>query len=209
MSKYSEISNQILEREFYLQDTLTVARSLLGCRLLVKNGVDAELETIAEGIIIETEAYLGRADKACHSYKGNPAGRTNVMFGAGGHAYIYMIYGLHYCFNVVTRCAGEPEAVLVRALAPPGGSDPRLYSGPGKLCKSLGITKDDYGCDLTAETPSRIKILKPRGEQIVPSVVQTPRIGVAYSGEAAGYPYRFADINFSRSLSGTRNMSLQ
>ena len=146
-----------LEREFYMTGAAEAARRLLGM-LLVRRAD----EGCASGIIVETEAYAGHSDAACHSYKRPaPAGnhRTNVMFEPGGYAYVYLIYGMHCCFNVVTNTPEYPEAVLVRALEPVEGIElmrerrgvpdiGNLCGGPGKLCKALGITMADYGADL-------------------------------------------------------------
>ena len=141
-----KLRGKLLTRDFFLRDTLIVARDLLGVCLIVLHeqvlagdfpggAVELERERCAgAGRIVECEAYLGFSDKACHSYKANPKGRTNVMYGPGGHAYIYMIYGLYNCINAVTREEGVPEAVLIRALEP-------LWDGqrnirPGKLCRN-------------------------------------------------------------------------
>ncbi|MDD4002863.1 MAG: DNA-3-methyladenine glycosylase [Clostridia bacterium] len=203
---------KLLEREFYLRDTLTVAKELLGCRLTVLNSkvslksfsgneVCLNFQDIyACGIICETEGYLGLSDKACHSYKANKNGRTNIMYGKGGFAYIYLVYGLHNCFNVVTQGEGIPEAVLIRALQPEDGqTDIRKFSGPGKLCKSAGITRADYGADLCAESETKIIITKPEN-YFSPQITAAKRIGVDYSGEAADYLYRFY-ITDSKSVS--------
>lgn len=202
---------RLLNREFFFEDTLTVAKELLGCRLSVLNSkvnissfsgssVYVKPEDLkACGIICETEGYLGFSDKACHSYKANKNGRTNIMYGKGGFAYIYLVYGLHHCFNVVTQGEGIPEAVLIRALQPKDGEDIRKFSGPGKLCKSAGITRADYGADLCAESDTNIIITKP-DNYAPPQITVAKRIGVDYSGEAADYLYRFY-ITDSKSVS--------
>ena len=157
-----------LPRKFYLADAVTVARALLGKKLVHRSS-----EGTTAGIIVETEAYAGREDAACHSYKRKaPEGRhrTNIMFAEGGHAYVYLIYGMYNCFNVVANEAGNPEAVLIRALEPVEGlplmaarrnvdiTDGRsrelkkLCSGPGKLCIAMGITREHDGHDLCRET---------------------------------------------------------
>lgn len=199
----------ILQRDFYLRDTLAAARELIGCNLVVLNKpvlksdilsggkayIDESLLKIS-GKIVECEAYLGHNDKACHSYKANPKGRTNIMYNKGGYAYIYLIYGMYNCFNIVTADEGKPEAVLIRALEPlNSGEDIKRFSGPGKLCRETGITRADYGMDLCAETAaSRLIILKP-DNYIKPQIVSAKRIGVNYSEQAAEYPYRFYDKN--------------
>ncbi|MDR1966241.1 MAG: DNA-3-methyladenine glycosylase [Synergistaceae bacterium] len=186
----------VLGREFYMEGAVAVARKLLGA-VLVRNSPQGT----ASGVIVETEAYAGRDDAACHSYKRDaPASghRTNVMFGPGGVAYVYLIYGMHCCFNVVANLPGLPEAVLIRALEPKDGIAlmrerrgvpglKNLCSGPGKLCAALGITRDLYGADLCGG-----EIYIERGEPVPDeSALSTRRINVDYSGEASLYPYRF------------------
>jgi len=210
-----EIIGKILPRSFYLNETLTVARGLLGCILVVNDcpnaisqidggRVSIQLRTgIAAGRIVETEGYLGHADSACHSYNKKPGGRTNIMFGEGGYAYIYFIYGMYYCLNTVTREEGEPQGVLIRALEPLGeGINTKAYSGPGKLCRELNITKDDYGTDLTKN--SRLFILKPDDYQ-TPDIGSSIRIGVQNSGAGATLPYRFYQRG-NKSVSGRLSM---
>ena len=138
-----------LTREFYTRDSLTVARELLG-KVLVHR---LDGETLA-GRIVEAEAYQGPEDRAAHSYGGRRTARTEVMFGPGGFAYVYLIYGMHSCMNVVASTQGRPQAVLLRAVepAPLWGSLRREASGPGKLCQALAITRDCYGLDLCGET---------------------------------------------------------
>ncbi len=198
----------VLPRKFYVNETLSVAQQLLGCTLVVlkepvlagqikKNGIATiEKSMIAAcGDIVECEGYLGKRDRAAHSYKAHPFGRTNIMYESGGYAYIYFIYGLHYCLNAITAGKGNPEGVLIRALQPfLQEEDIRKYSGPGKLCKSAGITKEDYGADLCADIPSRIIILQREGKK-TPQIKATTRIGVEYSGDAAQYLYRFYDMD--------------
>lgn len=186
-----------LRREFYLDGAVRVARGLLGA-LLVHRGPEG---TVA-GRIVETEAYAGASDAACHAYgRTGPTGahRTDVMFGEGGHAYVYLIYGMYDCFNVVAGREGQPEAVLIRALEPVEGislmcgrrgtDDVRkLCSGPGKLCMALGITRALNGEDLCRGA----HLFLARGECPPDAQVSaTPRINVDYAGEACAYPYRF------------------
>lgn len=197
----------ILPRKFYVNKTLLVAQELVRCTLVVlkepvlaseitKGGI-AKISAdmmVGCGDIVECEAYLGKKDRAAHSYKGNPFGRTNIMYESGGYAYIYLIYGIHYCLNAITAGAGNPEGALIRALQPLlPEEDKRKYAGPGKLCKSLGITKEDYGADLCADTPSRIIILQREGRRAT-QIKATTRVGIDNSGEAADYLYRFYDI---------------
>jgi len=183
-----------------MRDAVSVAKDLLGKKLVHLNGME---ET--SGLIVETEAYAGKDDAACHSYKRSGPGqrghRTDVMFGPGGYAYVYLIYGMYNCFNVVVNSPGEPEAVLIRALEPREGISfmggrrntqdvKKLCSGPGKLCIALGITRAHYGVDLCAAGPNSIFITD---EEPVPEsrILATLRINVDYAGEAALLPYRF------------------
>ena len=145
-----------LPREFYLRDGLTVARELIG-KKLVTNLRDG----LAGGIIVETEAYMGKIDAAAHTFRGKTE-RTKIFYGAGGFVYVYLIYGMHLCTNVVANVENVPEAVLIRALQPTDGVELMkirrgkknlrdLCSGPGKLSQALGVTKDFYGADLCGE----------------------------------------------------------
>jgi DNA-3-methyladenine glycosylase len=210
------LTGKAIAREILRQDTLLAAESLLRYMLVVfkepedirrfgyKDGLRIPRERIAgAGRIVECEAYLGKSDKACHSYKARPEGRTNVMYGDAGYAYIYLIYGVYNCLNVVTRGAGEPEAVLLRALeALEPGADKKIFSGPGKLCRELGVTRADYGTDLCGERAARICLLRPAEEKTV-CVETSERIGVGYGEEAAGFRYRFYNAD-SPGVSKTR-----
>ena len=178
-----------LPREFYLRDGLTVARELIGKKL-----VTVLPEGMTSGIIVETEAYMGAIDAAAHSYRGKTE-RTKIFYGAGGFVYVYLIYGVHICTNVVANVEDVPEAVLIRALEPIDGVELMqlrrgnnnlrgLCSGPGKLSKAMGITKNFYGADLCGE-----EIFIEDGEKL--SVMTTPRINVDYAGAAADYLWRF------------------
>ncbi len=183
-----------LPSSFYARDTVTVARELLGQRLCHRLP-DGEL---LSGLIVETEAYLGVDDPACHSFGGRRTPRTETMWGEAGHAYVYLIYGMYFCLNAVTRGAGHPEAVLIRALAPERGQArwsahyPRLkprqwLSGPGRLCRAMNIGKEHNGLDL-----SRSALWVECGEALAESdIVSAPRVGVDYAGEAAAWPLRF------------------
>ncbi len=173
-----------LPRFFYDRDTLDVARELLGCRLFRR--IDGR---ILVSRVVETEAYVGREDLACHASKGLTP-RTEPMFGPAGHAYVYLIYGLHHCFNVVTEAPGSGSAVLVRAVEPLSNSEERAsprMDGPGRLTKALAIDRSWNRWDLTRgealwiEAPDR-----PPGP-----IDSGPRIGVEYAGEWAKKPWRF------------------
>ncbi len=170
-----------LPAEFYTSGTDVVARKLLGKILCHETAAG-----LTAGIIVETEAYLGCGDPACHAACGK-TGRNAAMFGPPGRAYVYFIYGNHYCFNVVTEREGIGTAVLVRALEPLAGhkimgrrrklseSDPALTNGPGKLCRALGINRGQNGLSLAqpplwvGETPANFN---------GGPVVVTPRIGI-------------------------------
>jgi DNA-3-methyladenine glycosylase len=173
-----------LPAKFYDRGTEQVARDLLGAVLRCTTS-----DGVASGRIVETEAYLGEHDLACHAAAGLTA-RTRWLYGAPGTAYVYFIYGVHWCFNAVTRAVGSPSAVLVRALEPLEGvelmrerrgvaNDRDLTNGPGKLCEALGITGALNGLPLAT---SPIEIL--RGEPVPdPRVQVTSRIGITKSAE--------------------------
>lgn len=146
----------MLNRDFYLRPALHVAPELLG-KLLVHETA----EGLAAGMICEVEAYVGPEDDGAHSYRNRRTARTEIQYGPGGFSYVFGIYGMHSCFNVVTAAEGKPEVVLVRALEPVKGIElmrrrrgkdelKQLCSGPGKLCQALGIGKEQYGLDLCA-----------------------------------------------------------
>jgi DNA-3-methyladenine glycosylase len=179
-----------LRRAFYDRETEIVARELLGATLRCETP-----QGVASGRIVETEAYLGEHDAACHAAVGETA-RTRWLYGQPGTAYVYFIYGVHWCFNAVTRREGLPSAVLIRAIEPLEGielmrerrrrprSERELTNGPGKLCAALGITGEMNGW-LLDDSPLTIH----RGDAIPDSdVVVTPRIGIT---RAADWPLRW------------------
>jgi DNA-3-methyladenine glycosylase len=167
---------------FFERSALEVARELLGQRLVLETPQGRR-----EGRIVETEAYVGEHDLACHASKGRTK-RTEVMFGPGGRAYVYLIYGMYHCFNVVTGPEGEAAAVLVRGLEPTEGIPHSLRTdGPGRLCRALGLTRVHNGMDLRGSP-----LFLERDPSIPGSAVaRGPRIGVDYAGEWALKPYRF------------------
>lgn len=190
-----------LPRDFYNRDTLNVARDLLGKYLVHKiDGV------VREGKIVEVEAYIGPEDKGAHTYNGRRTPRNEAMYGPPGFAYVYLIYGMYNCVNVVTNEAEKPEAVLIRALEPTCGVEQMsmarfgkselltsretisLTNGPGKLCQALGITRTHNGYDLCGETLYITESSKP-GEPF--ETMETTRINIDYAEEAALYPWRF------------------
>ena len=170
----------MLPREFYDRDPILVARELLG-KLLVLRADGAE----RIGRIVETEAYLGPHDLAAHSARGRTA-RTEVMFGPPGHAYVYMIYGMHNCMNVVTQAEGRASAVLLRALQPVQQLDSHTR-GPGLLCKAMGIDRRLNGHDLLSPDFH----IRDSGSQERIAIVRRPRIGVDYAGAWAKRLLRF------------------
>jgi DNA-3-methyladenine glycosylase len=185
----------ILQEAFYQQDTIIVARELLGKILVHKSR-----EGTTAGRIVETEAYRGPEDQAAHSSGGRRTARNEVMFGQKGRAYIYFIYGLYYCFNITAgNVPGKPEAVLVRALEPVVGEEimakrrglqikvANLTNGPSKLCMAMNLSKAQNKIDLTAP-PLYVEdaTLVSQGD-----VVETTRVGVDYSGEWKNLHWRF------------------
>ena len=197
------LKRESLDRDFFARDTLTVARELLGQRLVrVLDGKRVS------GRIVEVEAYVGDGDQACHASRGRTR-RNATMFGPPGHAYVYFIYGMHYCLNVVTEREGYPAAVLVRALEPlegiermrarrGGRPDAQLTSGPARLCQALGIDLRFDGADLCASdallfieddaaVPDGSAEASPRSEAIATG----PRIGVRGDEVALTVPWRF------------------
>ena len=194
-----------LPRRFYLQPTLRVARALLG-----KTLVHVTPAGTTAGRIVEVEAYRGPHDRAAHSHGGRRTARNEVMYGPPGHAYVYFVYGMHHCVNVVTQAAGRPEAVLIRALEPvagealmrrrrelPEGTPAwRLCRGPGALCRAMGIGREENGVDLVR---GHLRVLHGPG---VPAraVVRTARVGVAYAGAHAAWHWRLL-VRDSRAVS--------
>lgn len=191
---------KILTREFYDRDTLTVAKDLLGC-LLVR---EYEGERLV-GRITETEAYIGRCDKACHAYGYKRTPRTETLFARPGTAYLYLIYGMYTCLNFVTERSGEPAAVLIRGVEAVEGAQAmarlrfgkglneltayqrkNFLNGPGKVCKGMALDRKLNGHDLL--TPPLYVL--PR-EGTVGEIHCGPRIGVDYAQEARDFPWRF------------------
>ncbi|MGB9867803.1 MAG: DNA-3-methyladenine glycosylase [Bacillota bacterium] len=184
-----------LPREFYLVDALTLAKRLLG-KVLVHRTAEGE----TAGIIVETEAYMGPEDRAAHTWKGRRTPRTQVWYGPGGYAYVYFVYGMHCCFNVVANYPDIPHAVLVRALDPIVGLDlmarrlgvtphRRMCSGPARLCKAMGIGLSHNGVDLCG---SKLFIAELGAPTVGPeAIAAAPRVGIDYAGEAREYLWRF------------------
>jgi len=193
-----------LPRDFYLQDTVTVARQLLGCTLWRRAG-----RALLAARLVETEAYLGANDPASHARRGLRSERNRSMYLEGGHAYVYLSYGMHWCMNVVCQEADIAEAVLLRAAEPVRGieamrehrpharRDFDLMNGPGKLCAAMDIDRELDGAPLDGKAlwiaPREVAVSE---EEIAVS----PRVGVEGSGEAAHWPLRFY-------LRGSRHVS--
>lgn len=185
-----------LSLSYYLnQDVLFLAKDLLGKVLFTEVNGD-----ITAGIIVETEAYFGVVDKASHAYGGRRTERTETLYSQGGISYVYLCYGIHHLFNVVTSIEGEPHAVLIRAVEPLAGKEimelrrnisadkPAVSSGPGSAAKALGINRSFNKKDLTK---NEIWI-EDHGIRYAPDeIVAGPRIGVAYAQEDALLPWRF------------------
>lgn len=169
-----------LPRAFYDRDTVVVARDLLGKYLVHESRGVARV-----GRIVEVEAYLGPHDLAAHSARGLTE-RTQVMFGPPGHAYVYMIYGMYFCMNVVTQREGHASAVLLRALEPVKNLKDRTQ-GPGLLCKAMRIDKRLNGHDLTRDG---FYLAAPANAEKF-AVVKRPRVGVDYAGHWANRQLRF------------------
>lgn len=189
-----------LTRDFYSGDTLAAARALLGKYLVHR--VDGA--TLC-GRIVETEAYIGAVDKACHAYGGRRTARTETLYAPPGTAYVYLIYGMYHCLNFVTEPEGTPAAVLLRAVEPVEGaglmarnrfghglSDMTAYqrknflNGPGKVCRAMDITRAQNGLDLTGDR----LFLWDAGEA-VGEVHAGKRVGIDYAEEAVDFPWRF------------------
>ena len=171
---------QKLPREFYNRETTVVAKQLLGHHLVHR--VDG-IERV--GKIVEVEAYLGEHDLASHSSKGRTK-RTATMFGPPGFAYVYLIYGMHHCFNVVTESAGIGSAVLIRALEPVANITERTC-GPGLLCKAMMIDRELNEHDLLSDN----LFITDAGYELPEDIIATPRIGVHYADEWASKLLRF------------------
>lgn len=190
-----------LSREFYNRPSVDVAPDLLG-KYLVNTVEDMQII----GKIVEVEAYMGPSDKAAHSYNNKRTPRTEVMFGLPGFAYVFAIYGMHNCMNIVTNGIDKPQAVLIRALEPISSLEKMaelrykkafsictnreilgLTNGPGKLCKAMNISITNNKEDLCGES---LYILEDTSED-TPQIVTTTRINIDYAEEAIDYPWRF------------------
>lgn len=180
-----------LPRGFYLCDGLIAAEKLL---------VHDSPEGLTSGRIVELEAYMGESDKGCHAYGGRRTDRTEVLYGEGGHAYVYLIYGMYSCMNVIVNKKDIPHCIFIRALEPVDGIDlmkarrgtdklRNLCSGPGKLCIAMGITRELYGEDLCGD---RLWI---EDDGYRPEIACGKRINIDYAEEAIDFEWRFAVKN--------------
>lgn len=170
-----------LSRKFFQKPTLTVAKALLGSYLVRKEGCK-----IIKARIVEVEAYIGEDDLACHARAGKTK-RTEVMYGEPGHAYVYLIYGMYYCFNIVTENEGYPAAILIRAVEV-HGVPKKETNGPGKLCRFLKIDKTCNGHSLLESKKIWLeKGRKRKGEYIE----KGKRINIDYAGKCRDYLWRF------------------
>lgn len=193
-----------LAREFYQRSTETVARQLLG-KILVRKHSDGMVAVR----VSEVEVYLGADDPACHTYGGRRTTRNRSMWGNAGHAYVYLVYGIHHCLNLVTVGPDSGQAVLMRGGVPVVGkplararrgssiAERSLCDGPGKLCQTLAISRDDDGHDLCGRS-SRIYVVDDGFEVREAEVQRGSRVGVAYAGEAAHWPLRFLFKQFTQ-----------
>lgn len=184
---------QKLPLSFYKQsDVVSLARQLVGQRLVTQfKGIRTS------GLITETEAYRGWGDKACHAHLNRKTKRTEVMYQTGGVAYVYLCYGIHHLFNIVTNVSGQADAVLIRAIHPQEGintmlhrrghfkESPKLAAGPGNCSKALGLTTAHYGFSLTGDEI----FVETTNEK--PAIAARTRIGVDYAEEDALLPWRF------------------
>ncbi|WP_224998910.1 DNA-3-methyladenine glycosylase [Cesiribacter sp. SM1] len=189
-----------LPQSFFTRpDPVQISRELLGKNLFTK--ID---NILTGGIIVETEAYNGRTDRACHAHLGRRTKRTEIMYRQGGVAYVYFTYGMHHLFNIVTNEEGKADAVLIRAIEPTEGIEEmmlrrgldkpeyRLTAGPGVLCQALGIKREHYGEDLQGN-----KIWLEDQNLNIPDrdIITGPRVGIAYAKEDALLPWRFSIRN--------------
>jgi DNA-3-methyladenine glycosylase len=195
-----------LHADFYARDTLTVARELVG-RYLLRRLNGAELVCR----ITETEAYIGAVDKACHAYGGRRTPRTETLYAAPGTSYVYLIYGMYCCLNLVTEAQGTAAAVLIRGAVPVRGIDEitgnrfgikaedmtanqrkNFLNGPGKLCMGLGITRAQNGLDVENNELVVCNDIPELGlAAVTPEIRVSKRIGIDYAQEAADFPWRF------------------
>ena len=181
-----------LSREFYLCDGLEAAEKLLG-KILIHRSPDG----LTAGRIVELEAYMGESDRGCHAYGGRRTKRTGIMYAEGGHAYVYLIYGMYCCMNIIVNREDIPHCIFLRALEPVEGIElmkrrrgtdklRNLCSGPGRLCNAMGIDKTLYGEDLCGDR------LWLEDDGCKPVIIRGKRVNIDYAGEDAEKDWRFA-----------------
>jgi DNA-3-methyladenine glycosylase len=189
-------------RDLLAGDSLAAARSVLGARLVREPDRAGEPRRV--GRIVELEAYIGPEDRASHARMG-PTARNRVMFGPPGRAYVYLVYGMHHCLNIVTEADGRPAALLVRAVeplegldamraarGPRGASDHRLAAGPGLVGSAFAIDRSFTGMDL-CDPASRLHLAAAPDDEPAPEIAAGPRVGIAYAGEPwTRVPWRLA-----------------
>lgn len=193
-----------LPLSYYQQsDVVSLAKDLIGKKIC-----STSEDILTSGIITETEAYSGHNDKACHAHLNKKTQRTEIMFAEGGHAYVYLCYGIHNLFNIVTNQSGNADAILVRAIEPLEGISTMLErrkhakvtktltAGPGNFSKAMGLDRSHYGQDLVGDRVWIEEYQNPTEREITAST----RIGVDYAGEDALLPWRFY-LNTSRFVS--------
>ena len=194
---------KILNKAFYSTDTITLSKKLLGKVLVHKIN-----DKVLKGIIVETEAYIGAIDKASHAYGGRRTTRTETLYGEPGIVYVYSIYGMYHCFNVICGKKDIAEGVLIRGLEPLDGLDEmsfnrfekpyeelkkaqikNLTSGPSKLCMAMNIDKSNNTKELIKEN---LLYIEDHNIEVSPSnIVETTRVGIDYAEEAIDFPWRF------------------
>lgn len=189
---------KILKPKFFQSDNVVgLARQLIGYRIYTNIN-----DQLTSGIVTETEAYAGQGDKACHAHLGRFTKRTSVMYEPGGIAYIYLCYGIHHLFNIVTNTKGNADAILIRSFEPQNGietilkrrgkssMDKTLTSGPGNVSKALGLDKS-HNQNSVCSKQIWFESTKPKNLE----VVETTRVGIDYAGDDAKLPWRFYDKN--------------
>ncbi len=199
----------MLSREFYLRDANDCAVDLLGKKLVHETD-----HGLVSGMIVEVESYIAPGDAASHAYNNKKTKRTEIHYNPGGLAYIYLIYGMYNCFNIVVNTEDKPEVILVRALEPIDGIEimnknrrtnklTELCNGPGKLCQALSITTEQYGYDLCNST----LYLEEFYNISQSDILRSPRINIDYAGEAKDYLWRFY-LKDNKFVSKSKNNAL-
>lgn len=184
-----------LPKKFYTRtDTVAIAEELLGKKLCSRFH-----DQYTAGIICETEAYVGVTDRGCHAYNGRFTERTKVLYENGGVVYVYICYGIHYLFNVITHTKNNPHAILIRAIEPVEGVDimlqrtgrpkfdPTIAAGPGLVSQCMGFTKQDTGLSLTGDTIW----IEDAPVIVTENIIKSARVGMNFEGEYKTIPWRF------------------